>query len=181
MTTMNSFSGKVYATRQFPVGNAHPTNSLPTSPTSYNHKQVLIVDDDVLARGVLRLLFESDGYHCHEAENGAVGLKMLERYQADLVVTDVQMPILNGIEFLHCIMDKFNDHAPPVIVMTGFLTQAIQEEAFHLGACAVLGKPCDLMELRSIATDTLQPSTPASFLTVCFPSLKNSTASEIIA
>jgi len=162
MTSMNSFSGKVDVTHQFPVDNAHPTTLSATSPTTCNHKQVLIVDDDVLARGVLRLLFESDGYHCHEAENGAVGLEMLEKHQTDLVVTDVQMPILNGIEFLHCLMDKFNNHAPPVIVVTGFLTQEIQEEAFHLGACAVLGKPCDLMELRSIATDTLQPSTPAS-------------------
>ena len=133
----------------------------PATPlTSNGRKQVLIVDDDVLARGVLRLLFESDGYQCHEAENGAAGLKMLEKHQPDLVVSDVQMPILNGMDFLHCLMTKFNDHAPPVIMMTGYLTQEIREQAFQLGACAVMGKPCNLMELRSMATNALQQSSP---------------------
>lgn len=118
-------------------------------------KRVLIIDDDSLARGLLRIVFESEGYQCAEAENGAVGLSVLEGTPCDLVITDNAMPVLAGLDFLVRVMNKFKEKAPPVIVVTGNLNQEVERKAFQSGARAVFAKPYDLHRLRSTATNLL--------------------------
>jgi two-component system chemotaxis response regulator CheY len=125
-------------------------------------KRVLIIDDDALARALFRMLFEWEGYQCEEAENGAAGLKSLENCQADLVITDYQMPVLDGLEFLNRLAQSFNRNAPPVIVLTCNPTPVLKERAFQSGAYAVMGKPYNMEELRSTARSLLSTTQSAS-------------------
>ena len=113
-------------------------------------KRVLIIDDEAFPRELLRFLFETDGYQCEEAENGEIGLALLENHQIDFIVTDNCMPVLTGLEFLDRLARQFKDQAPPVIMVTGHLTSEVKEQALKAGVAEVLTKPFDLHEIRSI-------------------------------
>ena len=125
------------------------SSNLGQDPIYGSSKSILIIDDDPLARTILRLLFESEGYQCREAENGAMGLAVFEQYQPDLVVTDNNMPVLTGLEFLDRVSKKRK--VPAVIVVTGKLTHQIKSRALQSGARAVLEKPYNIGELRILA------------------------------
>ncbi len=119
--------------------------------TSIRSKCVLIIDDDPYARTILRLLFESEGYMSKEAENGALGLAMFEQHRPDLIITDYNMPVLTGIEFLDRLGKKKQRKVPAVIVVTGDPSHEIKTRALQSGARAVLEKPYDLGEIRDLA------------------------------
>ncbi|GJL66125.1 MAG: hypothetical protein NPIRA05_10960 [Nitrospirales bacterium] len=133
------------------------------NPLYCAQKCILIIDDDPLARSILRLLFETDGYCCVEAENGALGLAMLEQHQPDLVVTDHNMPILTGIEFLQRLGKKSREQVPAVIFISGDSSRELKVQALQSGARAVLEKPYDIDEIRTLANWLLKSEQAVSF------------------
>ena len=113
-------------------------------------KSMLIIDDDAAIRDLLRLVFEYDGFHCWEAENGAEGLTMLESQTFDIIILDNAMPIMTGLEFLNHLQHRSQQSDAPIIMNTGSLNPEVREEATKLGAYAIVGKPHDLDELRAL-------------------------------
>ena len=113
-------------------------------------KTMLIIEDDVVSRDLLRLVFEYDGFQCIEADNGEMGLSMLESQAFDVVILDNAMPVMTGIEFLDHRKHQSKNTDVPIIMITGFLNQEIREKATQLGAYAIVGKPYDLGELRAL-------------------------------
>ena len=113
-------------------------------------KKTLIIDDDEMSRGLLRLVLEYDGCHCVEAENGAKGLSLLESQHFDIVILDNAMPVLTGMEFLKRLPHTSQNPDVPVIMVTGLLNEEIREKATRLGTYAIIGKPYDFGELRSM-------------------------------
>ena len=113
-------------------------------------KTMLIIEDDVVSRDLLRLVFEYDGFTCMEAENGAVGLAMLESQTFDMIILDNAMPVMTGLEFLDHVQHKLHPCKAPIIMITGLLNPNIREKATKLGAYAIVEKPYDLGELRSL-------------------------------
>lgn len=116
--------------------------------------RILLVDDEAAVRGTLRAVLESQGYHCQEAENGAVALERLEHERFDLIITDNRMPVLNGVEFLERLSRKKGEN-PPVIFFTGDLSPAEKERALQAGARAVLEKPPNFGEIISAVAQAL--------------------------
>ncbi len=113
-------------------------------------KKMLIIEDDVVSRELLRLVFEYDGFHCIEADNGAVGLAMLESQNFDVVILDNAMPVITGTDFLAHLQNNPITTDVPIIMVTGMLNPQIREKATKLGAYAIVGKPYDLGELRAL-------------------------------
>jgi two-component system chemotaxis response regulator CheY len=113
-------------------------------------KNTLIIDDDEMSRGLLRMVLEYDGCHCVEAENGAMGLSLLESQHFDVVILDNAMPVLTGMEFLNRLQHTSQNPDVPVIMVTGLVNAEIREKASRLGAYAIIGKPYDFGELRSM-------------------------------
>lgn len=130
-------------------------------------KNILIIDDDEMSRGLLRLVLEYDGCQCVEAENGAKGLSLLALKSFDIVILDNAMPVMTGMEFLDRLRDIPHKPDIPIIMVTGFLNPVIRENATRLGAYAIIGKPYDFGELRAIVAH-LSPSAgspqPHSFM-----------------
>jgi len=139
------------------------SRNLGIEPLYYDPKCILIIDDDPLARSILRLLFETDGYLCKEAENGALGLAMLEQHQPDLVVTDHNMPILTGIEFLQRLGKKSRGQVPAVIFVSGDSSRELKTLALQSGARAVLEKPYDIDEIRTLTNWLLRSEQAIAF------------------
>ncbi len=113
-------------------------------------KTMLIIEDDVVSRELLRLVFEYDGFQCMEAENAARGLALLESHTFDVIILDNAMPVMTGLEFLDRVQHKPQQSDTPIIMITGLLNSEVRQEATKLGAYAIVGKPYDLGELRAL-------------------------------
>jgi DNA-binding response OmpR family regulator len=125
-------------------------------------KTMLIIEDDVVTRDLLRLVFQYDGFTCMEAENGAMGLAMLESQAFDMIILDNAMPVMTGMEFLENLQHQPHQCGAPVIMITGLLNPNIREKATKLGAYAIVAKPYDLGELRALVSQLCvkSPSLP---------------------
>ena len=125
-------------------------------------KTMLIIEDDIVTRDLLRLVFEYEGFTCMEAENGSMGLAMLESQAFDMIILDNAMPVMTGLEFLENLQHKSQQSDAPVIMITGLLNPTIREKATKLGAYAIVAKPYDLGELRALVSQlcVTSPSLP---------------------
>ncbi len=113
-------------------------------------KNMLIIEDDVVSRDLLRLVFEFDEFQCMEAENGAKGLAILESQTFEVIILDNVMPGMTGLEFLDYLQHHPQQSVAPIIMITGRLNSEVREKATKLGAYAVVEKPYDLGELRAL-------------------------------
>ena len=111
-------------------------------------KKILVVDDEHKIREVISVLLEEKGYGIRTAENGREGVKELHSFEPDLVLTDISMPDMEGIEFLKIIRSHKKDL--PVIVMSGNVVGTQFLKAASLcGATATLRKPFSNKDLLS--------------------------------
>ena len=107
--------------------------------------KVLIVEDDKASRLFLESLLESNGYSFKSAANGIEGLNVFDEYKPDLVLSDIQMPIMDGLELLEAIRDKKSETI--IVIITAFGTENYAIQALHLGANNYLKKPVSSQEL----------------------------------
>jgi DNA-binding response OmpR family regulator len=105
--------------------------------------QVLVVEDDEAIRNLLREVLVDDGYIVREAEDGERGLRLLESWQPDLVILDLGLPIVDGIEFRRRQVELGSASEVPVIVLSARHDVARED----LGVAEFLRKPFDLDEL----------------------------------
>ncbi len=107
--------------------------------------KILIVEDDYASRLFLESLLESNGYDFKSAENGIEGLNVFDEYNPDIVLTDIKMPIMDGLELLEAIRDKNSDAI--IVIITAFGSENYAIQALHLGANNYLKKPVSGQEL----------------------------------
>jgi CheY-like chemotaxis protein len=122
---------------------------------------ILIVDDDIAVQAVMRLLLERDGHEVVVASDGLKGLKIFESGTFDLLVVDIFMPGMDGLETMRLVHQQRPDI--PIIVISGrpippdssagpdFLTMAVK-----LGAISSLQKPFKAPALRTLVNRCLQ-------------------------
>lgn len=115
---------------------------------------ILIVDDEQSYRQILSLVFDGDGHNVRMASNGREALEMLRDEPADVVISDIRMPDMDGIEMLRGIRETMQDVA--VIFMTAHASVETTREAFKLGADDYVEKPFDVDELKLIVKKTLE-------------------------
>src|ERR1051325_2889686 len=114
---------------------------------------LLIVDDELGMRQFLTHLFQRDGHTVRAAENGRQALELLRVAPADLIISDVRMPDMNGIELLRAARELFPDIE--VVLMTAFANVDTAREAFLLGAYDLVQKPFDNDVLRETVARAL--------------------------
>ena len=115
---------------------------------------ILIVDDEQSYRQLLSLVFEGDGHTIRTASNGREALSLLQIEPADVVISDVRMPDMDGIEMLSSVRETQPDLG--VVLMTAFASVETAREAFKLGADDFIQKPFDVEELKLIVRKTLE-------------------------
>src|SRR5439155_9113104 len=115
---------------------------------------ILIVDDEQSYRQLLSLVFEGNGNNIRTAMNGRHALEELAAEPADVVVSDVKMPDMDGIEMLRAVRETQPDLG--VVLMTAFASVETAREAFKLGADDFIQKPFDVEELKLIVKKTLE-------------------------
>ena len=116
--------------------------------------KILIVDDEQSYRQLLSLVFEEQGNDIRTAMNGRQALELLAAEPADVIISDVKMPDMDGIEMLRAVRETLPDLG--VILMTAFASVETAREAFKLGADDFIQKPFDVEELKLIVKKTLE-------------------------
>lgn len=115
---------------------------------------ILIVDDEQSYRQLLSLVFQEEGHELRTAMNGRQALEEVQRESVDVIVSDVKMPDMDGIELLRALRETLPDIG--VILMTAFASVDTAREAFKLGADDFIQKPFDVEELKLIVRKTLE-------------------------
>ncbi|WP_442589713.1 hybrid sensor histidine kinase/response regulator transcription factor [Pedobacter sp. AW31-3R] len=103
-------------------------------------KRILIVDDNDEIRNFLKLLL-SGTFELFEAANGKEGLKIATEAQPDLIITDMMMPVMNGLEFCNTIKSDYNTSHIPVVLLTSNTGEVGQLASYEAGSDAFLTKP----------------------------------------
>lgn len=101
--------------------------------------RILVVDDEDIVRTSCSRTLSPEGYEVRLAKNGVEGLKMASEERFDLVLTDLKMPDMDGIEVLRIIKEKWPETA--VIIVTGYQTVDTAVKAIKLGAYDYIEKP----------------------------------------
>jgi DNA-binding NtrC family response regulator len=102
---------------------------------------ILIVDDEENQRNILKTILDDEGYETHVAASGEDGLKIVREMKPDVVLTDLKMEGMDGIEFIESLPEE--PFRPPAIVMTAFGTISSAVDAIRKGAFDYLTKPLD--------------------------------------
>ncbi len=102
---------------------------------------ILVVDDSVSIRQSVRFILEQSGYTVNEAADGAEGLKSLAERKADLVITDVNMPNMDGLTMVKKIRETDGIKFVPILVLTTESQGSVIEEGKKAGATGWIVKP----------------------------------------
>src|ERR1700731_4789760 len=122
--------------------------------TTRNEKAaILIVEDEAKMRRLLELQLGEEGFLVHSAPDAESGLQLLVREKPDLVVTDLRLPGMSGLEFLRAV--KRANAALPVVVMPAYGTVESAVEAMKVGASNYVTKPFSFDELVLVSIKEL--------------------------
>jgi DNA-binding response OmpR family regulator len=117
---------------------------------------ILVTDDQSTIRFMVRTALESDGYMVREACNGKEALDAIKAEPPDLMVLDMNMPVLDGMAVLEHLKSVAAERAPRVIVLTAYGSIPAAVKATRLGAAEFLEKPVTPAELRRTVRSVLE-------------------------
>jgi chemosensory pili system protein ChpA (sensor histidine kinase/response regulator) len=122
------------------------------APVSSRGRIALVVDDSLSVRRVLSKTLERHGWTTVQARDGVEALESLEATAVDVIVTDIEMPRMDGFELVGAVRRRPGIDQTPIVVLTSRAGMKHREKAFELGANAYLVKPFQEQEL----VDTLE-------------------------
>jgi len=114
---------------------------------------ILVVDDSEDLQETYELLLGAEGHEVAKASDGARGLRLVEKLHPDLVLLDMMMPDVDGLEFLTRMPEECSRPLPVVLANSGY--ESYREEALHRGAHAFLSKPAEIEVLRAAIASAL--------------------------
>src|SRR5207302_6455326 len=116
------------------------------APPDTRAPRILVVDDERSMRELLAIVLRREGYEVVLAENGRGAIEALEREPIDILISDIKMPDLSGVDVLRAA--KRIDQDILGIMITAFASTDSAVEAMRLGACDYLSKPFDIDLLK---------------------------------
>jgi DNA-binding response OmpR family regulator len=116
--------------------------------------RILVVDDDALIRDTLATALGDEGYVVRVAPNGRTALSSIGNWRPDLIVLDLMMPVMNGVEFRAAQRSAADTAQIPVIILSA--AHEVQSRAASLDPAAVFTKPFDLGALLDAIASVLE-------------------------
>jgi CheY-like chemotaxis protein len=125
-------------------------------------KKILLIDDDKLILMTLKRLLIREGYAVTTALNGQVALKKMEDDDFDLIISDIKMPGMDGIETVKRIREylaKKHKNSIPEIFITAYAKEDIYQNALALNAAGYIEKPFDIKTLLQSVKEVIEKQT----------------------
>jgi signal transduction histidine kinase/CheY-like chemotaxis protein len=115
---------------------------------------ILVVDDEVIVTSLIRDALEDEGYEIETASSGESALELVNQHHFDLVISDIRMPRMDGIELIK----RIREHLPniSIIFMTGYANLQSAKNAIKQGASDYIMKPFELTEMRAAVKNALK-------------------------
>ncbi|MDI6807464.1 MAG: response regulator [Candidatus Eisenbacteria bacterium] len=121
--------------------------------SSQKKKRVLVVDDEVQICNIVQKVLSREGYHIVTALSGDEALKQLEKTAVDLILVDLKMPGMDGLEMLRQARDI--QGSLRAVLMTAYGTASSARNAMALGVCDFVAKPFDNRLLKKVVKEVL--------------------------
>ncbi|BBF83895.1 chemotaxis regulator [Aquitalea magnusonii] len=119
-------------------------------------KTILIVDDSTSLRLVIKMTLEGAGHHVIQAADGQQALAMLEQHRIDLIITDLNMPVLDGFGLLDHIRQHPSHRQIPVVMLTTQGAPHLQQLGQQKGGCSWIVKPFEPSHLLAVVARLTQ-------------------------
>jgi len=132
---------KAAAAAQAPAPVKPAPAAAPAAASGGAKRKVLIADDDRMTRLILKMMLEKEGLAVIEAENGAAGMEKARLDRPDLMMVDLQMPDMDGYQFLEMVRGDDKLMAVPVIVVTADTSTEVETKVLEMGADDYVTKP----------------------------------------
>ena len=110
-------------------------------------KRILVVDDEAFITNLLRNGLSDEGFEVITANNGFEGILAVEEQQPDLVITDIMMPRVSGLEFLQALKNNAATRKVPVILISAMDQIDMVEQGLDMGALDYITKPFKINEI----------------------------------
>jgi len=119
------------------------------------HKKILIVDDSKVTRSMAMYALRIDGFELFEAESSREALELMNRYPFDMIITDLRMPEVDGVELVRQLRRMPPYREVPVIMVSGFSGSDTRQLAFDAGVSSFLNKPFKPQQLQDLVRSVL--------------------------
>ncbi len=123
--------------------------------------KILIVDDHPLNLKLVRVLLESEGHRVRTAVDAQEAADALKTFTPELIVMDVQLPHMDGLEFTRRLKLDGTTCAIPVLAVTAYAMKGDAEKALAAGCSAYVSKPIDIHALCALVNRLLAPAAPS--------------------
>ena len=124
-------------------------------------KRILLADDDCLMTHVLRLKMEEAGYVVDTVRDGIEGLERVREFPPDMIITDLQMPGMDGYCFACALREDPATSSVPIVLLTGRGHKLSKEQIASSGIVQVVPKPFSAREILSIVQSQIGTETAA--------------------
>ena len=122
-----------------------------------NAKRALVVEDSPAMRQLIVFALKRlKGLEVHEAEDGVGALKILSNEQFDIVLTDINMPLMDGLKLVSLVRQNELHQEIPIVVITTEGAQADRQRAISLGASAYITKPIQAAQVVEVVRNLLE-------------------------
>jgi len=118
--------------------------------------KILVVDDSHLSRRLLNIILQQENHTVEQSENGLDALAMLNEETFDLLITDISMPVMDGLELLEGIRSDKNTQYLPVIVLTASVQDRLTQQAMDKGATWFITQPFSSLEMKKVVAECLR-------------------------
>jgi two-component system chemotaxis response regulator CheY len=121
--------------------------------TKDRKKRILIIEDNRNLADLMSMIFEDDG-HVEIADNGSIGLSKISKTYFDVIISDIEMPVMNGVEFFYQALKIYPDIGERIVFCSGSSKEA-HHRFIHKYCLQYLPKPYGIEELRGVVYDIM--------------------------
>jgi CheY-like chemotaxis protein len=118
--------------------------------------QILVVEDNDRNRRLIRIVLKAKGYEVIEAVTAEEAIVQLKNEPIDLILMDIQLPKMDGLELTKKIKDNPNTKDIPIIALTAYAMKGDREKFLDAGCDGYIGKPIDTQELPEVVANFLE-------------------------
>ncbi len=132
-----------------------PTYTPPSRLPSFEGFRILLAEDNFVNQEVVRGFLEGTSADLVVAKNGALALELFSQSDFDLVLMDVNMPVMDGLEATRALRNTAKGRSIPIVALTASATPEDAEQCYDVGMDAMMIKPIERMELLMVVAEQL--------------------------